>query len=176
MNRWTEVYIGLGGNVGNRRRTLEKTLALLDVVSGLRVETLSPLYETSPIGPRQRPFYNAVLRARTKLAPLELLAALQAVEKAAGRRKAVRWGPRAADLDILTYGRRRIRSRRLTVPHPELSGRRFVLEPWKDIAPGFRPPGHTLTVKRLAARLTDPAQKVKLIKGALRRKKARAKT
>lgn len=160
--RWKEIWLGLGSNRGDRLGNLSR--ALRELASGGRLRGLesSPVYETSPVGPRQRSFLNAVLRARTDLAPLELLSLLKRIEKAMGRKKTLRWGPREIDLDILLYGRRKVRTPRLTVPHRELARRKFVLKPFADLSPGHRIPGTGRTVARLLAELTDPDQRVRL--------------
>jgi 2-amino-4-hydroxy-6-hydroxymethyldihydropteridine diphosphokinase len=157
-----DVYIGIGSNRGDRMRFLSRACRAL--ASGGRVSGLvrSPVYETSPIGPRQRPFLNAVVRARTALPPAALLAFLKQIEKKLGRRRGVRWGPREIDLDLLLYGRRKVRTARLTVPHRELSRRKFVLKPMCDLSPGLRPPGSCRTVRQLLRALTEPDQKVSL--------------
>lgn len=160
-----EVYLGLGGNVGDRKKYLRRALDELEKEAEVRVLKRSSLYETSPLGPRQRNFLNQAVRIATSLGPFELLALLKRIEKRLGRKKAVRWGSRAIDLDILTYGRRRISSPSLTVPHPGLGGRRFVLEPLREIAPRLKPAGLGNTVSRLASQLTDPAQRVRLFTG-----------
>ena len=165
--RWRKAHVGLGGNVGDRRKSLARALRLLQTHPGLRLRKVSSLYETSPVGPRQRPFFNAAAEIDTILSPLELLSFLKRVEKLAGRRKTRRWGPRILDLDLLTYGRLRLRGRALTLPHPELARRKFVLVPLAEIAPRLRAPGLNRTAARLKSELTDPSQKVKLIKGKL---------
>ena len=155
-------YIGLGSNIGRRAHNMSAALARLRADPLIRISEVSRVYETSPIGPRQRNFLNAVVCIRTAHSPKQLLAALQTIEKKLGRKKRVRWGPRIMDMDLLFYERRVFRSARLTVPHPEFSRRKFVLAPLSDIAPRFRPPGFKQTVRALAAQLTDPSQKVKL--------------
>jgi 2-amino-4-hydroxy-6-hydroxymethyldihydropteridine diphosphokinase len=121
------------------------------------------VYETSPVGPRQRWFLNAVAELRTALPPTELLSRLKALERRLGRkRRSRRWGPREIDLDLLFYGRRRLRGRGLVVPHARLRERKFVLRPLADLAPAFRDPVTGLTVRTLLRRLTDPAQTVRL--------------
>lgn len=112
------------------------------------------MYETEPVGGPPQPWYcNAVLEAETVLPPEELLAALQGIEAAMGRTRGERNGPRVIDLDILFLGGRIIAGDRLTVPHPRLCGRRFVLEPLAEIAAGFIHPVRGVTVRELLERV-----------------------
>ena len=136
------VYLGLGSNLGNRAAHLGVALAGLGA-AGVAARRRSPLYETAPVGPPDQPwFLNAVLEAETRLDPTALLAAAKAVEGAAGRQPGPRWGPRAIDVDILLYDDRRIDQPDpwLTIPHPELWRRLFVLVPLRDLRPDLRGP------------------------------------
>ena len=135
-----EVLIALGGNMGDRRASLRRGVALLapEVV----VQAVSALYESAPVGVTDQPsFLNAVVQAETDLAALTLLDKLQAVEYALGRRPGLRWGPRPLDLDLLAYGDEAITSERLTVPHPRIHERGFVLQPLADLVPERVLPG-----------------------------------
>ncbi len=145
-------YVGLGANLGDRHHSFDSALELMPGV----VEAQSPRYETVPIGPPQPSFLNAAVRLRTALAPLQLLEALLAIERTLGRDRAqeTRWGPRTLDLDLLLYGGRRLRSARLTVPHPRMHGRAFVLRPLADVAPEAVIPGRGLA-RRFLRRLAD---------------------
>ncbi len=131
------VYIGLGSNLAEPREQLRGALRALAAVPSSRLVAVSSLYASDPLGPPDQPRYNnAVATLETLLAPLELLDALQAIEKAHGReRKAERWGPRTLDLDILLFGDRLLDEPRLTVPHYHLHARAFVLYPLAEIAP-----------------------------------------
>jgi 2-amino-4-hydroxy-6-hydroxymethyldihydropteridine diphosphokinase len=157
-------YLSIGSNSGDRIKNLSAALKHLSRSGAVRINKISPFYETSPVGPRQRPFLNAAVRIRTVLTPKALLKALKSAEKAAGRKPTFRWGPRAADLDLIAYGSEAFRSRALSVPHPEFRKRKFVLVPMKDIAPRLKVPGSRKTIARLERELTDPAQKVRLWK------------
>ena len=106
----------------------------------LEVEAVSRVRETPPMGPPQPAYLNAVVRIRTTLAPLELLEMTQGFERAAGRVKGERWGPRPLDLDILLLEDLQYHSPTLTIPHPGIASRRFVLEPLCDLNPAFRHP------------------------------------
>src|SRR5437867_665789 len=121
-------YIGLGSNLGNREANLRMALRLMTRLS--RVEAVSALYESDPVGPEQPPYYNAACRIETGLEPLPLLRFLQSIEHEIGRRSGgERWGPRPIDLDLLLYDDRIVDSDDLSVPHPRLSERAFALAP-----------------------------------------------
>jgi len=131
----------LGSNLGNRVAALRTGVAAL-IQAGLEPEAFSDLYHSRPkYLPDQPPFVNAVGRFRTRLTPLQVLAAGRAAEAAAGRRPRERYGPRELDVDILLYGGRRIEGEGLTVPHPALAERLFVLVPLAELDPGLEVPG-----------------------------------
>jgi len=141
----SRAFIGLGSNLAHPRRQLAKALARLNATNGVRLVAVSPSYVTAPIGGITQPdFVNAVALVETTLPPRALLARLQAIE-----RRQQRWrdaatprnAPRTLDLDLLLYGARRMRSAQLTVPHPRMHERAFVLRPLTDIAPAIRIPG-----------------------------------
>ena len=141
-------YIGLGSNLAHPRRQVARALARLDALDGVRVTAVSPNYVTAPIGGAPQPDYvNAVARIATSLSPRTLLARLHAIERRQHRRRDPS-GPRNAartlDLDLLLYGARRITSVQLTVPHPRMHERAFVLKPLTDIAPTVSIPGRGL--------------------------------
>jgi len=128
----TRAYIGLGANLGDPIATLRAARRALDAHG--RVSATSSLYRTPAWGVTdQPPFVNAALSLETALAPLDLLAALKAIETSLGRVATFRWGPRAIDLDILVYGDVRLDDPRLTIPHPRLAERAFVLVPLAEI-------------------------------------------
>jgi 2-amino-4-hydroxy-6-hydroxymethyldihydropteridine diphosphokinase len=141
----TRAFIGLGSNLAHPRRQLAKAVARLDAIGGVRVLAVSPSYVTAPIGGIAQPdFVNAVALVETTLPPRALLARLQAIERRQQRRRDAatpRNAPRTLDLDLLLYGARRMRSAQLTVPHPRMHERAFVLRPLTDIAPAIRIPG-----------------------------------
>lgn len=127
-------YVGIGSNLGDRRTHLTGALAALAQLG--TVAGGSPIYETDPIGPAdQGPFENAVVAIDTDLAPMALLDALLGIEADAGRERRERWGPRTLDLDILWFDGREIDEEGLTVPHPRIRERRFVLSPLVYLAP-----------------------------------------
>lgn len=143
----TEVYIALGSNLGDRTGYIASALEALAALATDGQVACSPLYETAPMGPQDQPAYvNAVCRLSTRLLPLALLDATQAVEIAQGRvrdvnKPAIRWGPRSLDLDILLYGEQRFENERLTVPHPGMAQRSFVLQPLVDLEAALEIPG-----------------------------------
>jgi len=146
------VAIGMGANVGNPRRAFRRAAhALLPL---LRNPKTSPVYRTSPVGgpPDQPDYLNAVIAGRATLTAHALLTLLRNLEKAAGRKPAAaRNGPRPLDLDLLLYGDEQIATRRLTVPHPRMTSRLFVLVPLADVAPWRVVPGTGKTVARFLA-------------------------
>jgi 2-amino-4-hydroxy-6-hydroxymethyldihydropteridine diphosphokinase len=128
------VYIAFGGNVGDREANLRAALHLLR--EHVQVEAVSSLYETEPAYVLDQPrFLNGVLRGTTRLEPMELLRALKEIEAALGRRPGLRNGPRPVDLDILRYGDVSLATPELTIPHPRIAERPFVLVPLAEIAP-----------------------------------------
>ncbi|MFV8819590.1 2-amino-4-hydroxy-6-hydroxymethyldihydropteridine diphosphokinase [Haliea sp. E17] len=128
-------YIALGSNLGNPLAQLQRAAGALDKLPGTRLAACSPLYRSAAVGPGEQPDYlNAVVRLDTDLQPLALLDALQAIEAAQGREREVRWGARTLDLDLLLYGAQRIDEPRLTVPHPRMTQRAFVLYPLAAVA------------------------------------------
>lgn len=146
-------YVGLGSNLAHPRRQLAKALATLDVVDGIRVVAVSPNYVTAPVGGAPQPDYvNAVALLRTTLGPRALLARLHGIERRQHRRRDAqtpRNAPRTLDLDLLLYGARRVRLRGLTLPHPRMHERAFVLKPLTDIAPTITIPGRGLAARYL---------------------------
>jgi 2-amino-4-hydroxy-6-hydroxymethyldihydropteridine diphosphokinase len=140
----TRTYVGLGANLGDRERTLRAAVDALAGEAGIEVVAVSTLRETEPVGVGEQPlFLNGVVALETTLAARELLERLLAVEQRFGRvRIPGEHGPRTLDLDLLLYGADLIDEPGLTVPHPRLHERRFVLEPLAELAPGLVVPGH----------------------------------
>jgi len=135
-------YLGLGTNLGDRQGNIQIALRKLAELPTMEIGRVSSLYETAPVGVTDQPdFLNVVAAVRTGLGPLETLDVLLHIENQMGRVRTERWGPRVIDLDLLLYGGERISSPRLTVPHPRLRERAFVLIPLAEIAPEMRLPG-----------------------------------
>jgi 2-amino-4-hydroxy-6-hydroxymethyldihydropteridine diphosphokinase len=147
-------YIGLGANEGPRLAQLRRALFALLTHPEMSVRRISPVYETEHVGPTpQPPHLNACVGAETSLAPRVLLAVLQGIEARLGRRWRGSMVPRPLDLDILLYGERRLRSISLTVPHPRMHRRAFVLVPLADIAPRLVLPDSRQTVTEACAKI-----------------------
>jgi 2-amino-4-hydroxy-6-hydroxymethyldihydropteridine diphosphokinase len=134
------IAVGLGSNLGPLERNLLDAASALERVPGLTPRALSSAYLTEPVGPPQPAFLNAVLLAETTLPPLEVLAALQGVEAALGRRRGSGHGPRVIDLDLLLAADGVVATQRLTLPHPRLRERAFALVPLVEVWPGARDP------------------------------------
>ncbi len=138
-----ESYIGLGSNLNNPELQLKKALAALNEIPGATLAQYSSFYRSEPLGPGDQPYYiNAVALLTTDLTPMELLGQLQLIENRQGRvRDGQRWGPRTLDLDLLLYGDEIIDEAVLTVPHPEIRHRNFVLMPLLELDPHIEIPG-----------------------------------
>jgi 2-amino-4-hydroxy-6-hydroxymethyldihydropteridine diphosphokinase len=147
-------YIGLGSNLGDKKGNCVKALELLGRAG--RVSTVSSFYCTEPVGPPdQEDFINAVVELETDLSAEQVTAACHAIEDELGRSRTVRWGPRPIDLDLLLYGEAVITTPGLTVPHPFLALRGFVLFPLAEIAPQAMHPLLHKTTARLLEELKD---------------------
>ena len=140
---WRPAYIGLGSNLQDPKAQVLRACAALQALPGTRLVSLSPLYRSRPFGPVPQPdFVNAVAAVLTQLDPRALLGELLALERAFGRpAERERWGPRIIDLDLLVHGRERLAEPGLTLPHPGIVERNFVLYPLCDLAPDLDVPG-----------------------------------
>jgi len=152
-------YLALGSNLGDRAGRIARALDELEA-AGARVARRSALYETEPVcGAGQRWFINCVVEVETELMPLALLRMLKRIERELGRRRATGLQPeaRSIDIDILVYGNHTVSMPELTIPHPGLPERRFVLEPLRELAPDWRHPATRQTVEEMLSGLRTHA-------------------
>lgn len=152
----TECFVALGSNLGDRRAHIGAAVGALSRLPGTEVTRVSTIIETEPVGPAgQQRYLNGVAQIRTSLGPRELLTHMLGIELERGRDRAAspRWGSRTLDLDLLVFGERVIQEPGLSVPHPRLRERLFVLEPLFEIAPGLVLPPDGLTVREVLASL-----------------------
>jgi 2-amino-4-hydroxy-6-hydroxymethyldihydropteridine diphosphokinase len=156
--RLLPAYVAIGSNLDDPRAQVERAFAALDRLPATRCVLRSSLYRSAPLGPVAQPdFVNAVAGLLTELEPAPLLAALQDLERSLGReRPALRWGPRRIDLDLLVHGGSRLESDELTLPHPGIAERAFVLVPLAEFAPDLVVPGLG-PVRELLARVDAAA-------------------
>jgi 2-amino-4-hydroxy-6-hydroxymethyldihydropteridine diphosphokinase len=153
MTVWQPAYVAIGSNQQDPRAQVERAFGELALLPDTRLLARSRLYATRPFGPvAQDDFVNAVAGLLTQLAPLALLEQLRRIESAHGRVRGERWGPRTLDLDLLVHGRTRLDDAQLTLPHPGIVERNFVLYPLADLAPELDVPGMG-RVADLAARV-----------------------
>jgi 2-amino-4-hydroxy-6-hydroxymethyldihydropteridine diphosphokinase len=132
---WVDAFIGLGANLGDARAAVRAAVVAIGATDGVRLVRQSPLYGSTPVDAGGGDYVNAVVQVQTCLPALALLHALRAIEFQAGRERPFRNAPRTLDLDVLLYGSAIIQSEELTLPHPRMAQRAFVLRPLADIAP-----------------------------------------
>jgi len=156
--------IGLGSNLGDPVDQIERAIEAIGSLPLCGVRAVSGLYANPPIGPQDQPDYvNAVAEIETALAPEALLRALKGLERAAGRSYTRHWGERMLDLDILTFGDREMADPELTVPHPEIANRHFVLAPWLEIRPDAALPDGRRVATLLEAVSDHPLRYLKAV-------------
>ncbi|SJZ86626.1 2-amino-4-hydroxy-6-hydroxymethyldihydropteridinediphosphokinase [Selenihalanaerobacter shriftii] len=128
------VYLSLGSNLGDREEYLKEAISKLGQHIQIKVDTVSSVYKTEPVGyTNQDEFLNLVVKIKTSLSPMELLNHIQEVEKNLDRVRDIRWGPRTIDIDIILFGKNKVNSQRLTIPHPRFHERAFVLVPLAEL-------------------------------------------
>lgn len=136
-----QAYLGLGSNIGDRKQQLLKAIDLIGNIKGIKVTKQSSIYETAPIGYTDQPnFLNLCLEIETELSPQQLLKHCLDIEQQLHRVREIRWGPRTLDIDILLYSDDIIETNNLSVPHPRMQERAFVLIPLNDIASDKKDP------------------------------------
>lgn len=161
-------FLSLGSNLGDRLGNLVIGVQGVAALPESSVEATSSLYETEPVGRKEQPpFLNAVVAVVTGLSPHDLLGALQAIEKRAGRQRLQPWGPRTLDIDIVLYGDLVYADAVLSIPHPHFATRRFVLVPLAELAPSLVPPGNDRRTVRQLLRLCPDKSAVRRIDKAL---------
>lgn len=136
-----QAYLGLGSNIGDRKQQLLKAIDLIGNIKGIKVTKQSSIYETAPIGYTDQPnFLNLCLEIETELSPQQLLKHCLDIEQQLHRVREIRWGPRTLDIDILLYSDNIIETDNLSIPHPRMQERAFVLIPLNDIASDKKEP------------------------------------
>jgi len=149
-------YLGIGSNLGDPVRNCREALRQVSTLKGSEVLRRSSLYRTEPVGVEAQDwFVNGVVELRTDFPALQLLKALQWIERSMGRERTERWGPRVIDIDILLFGQQIVHAEGLVIPHPEMHRRRFVLEPMNEIAPYVIHPLYGVSMRGLLDRLED---------------------
>jgi 2-amino-4-hydroxy-6-hydroxymethyldihydropteridine diphosphokinase len=165
-------FIAIGSSQADALRQAERAVERLGAWKGTSVVAVSPWFETTPVGPADSQFVNGVVEVSTSLPPLKLLDGLQSLERELGRQAGERWGPRAIDLDLLACGDTVIEHGRLQLPHPALWYRRFVLDPWEQIAADWIVPRWNMTVADLRQRLLQRPLPVRLVGGDVESRRA----
>lgn len=152
-------FIGIGSNLGNPAENCEEAIRLLNAEPEVEVAARSCLYESEPVGKTdQNWFINAAVSIKTSLTPEALLETILKIEKVFGRKRREKWGPRIIDLDLLVYEDRVINSNNLTLPHPEMAKRRFVLLPLSEFAGDYLHPVENKTIHDLLKELPESPQ------------------
>ncbi|MEL6939581.1 MAG: 2-amino-4-hydroxy-6-hydroxymethyldihydropteridine diphosphokinase [Cyanobacteria bacterium J06598_1] len=147
--------IALGGNLGDSQQILSNAITVIDTVPGIQVLARSHFYKTAPVGPPQPDYINACITVETNLSPRDLLHRLLAIESQFGRVRKERWGARSLDLDLLIYSDYIIEAPRLTIPHPRLHERPFVLIPLMDVAAHWQHPILHKSIEQIVAELSQ---------------------
>jgi len=155
----SRVYIGFGANLGDRLHNIVTALNRLKQCAGLKLLSISSIYETEPVGcPNQADYLNGAACFKTELPSVQILTCCQQVEALGGRIREGHWQARTIDLDILIYDQEIIRSENLTIPHPLLAKRRFVLTPLAEMAPNLMVPGINRSIQELLTFVQDDSR------------------
>ncbi|MBS3787824.1 2-amino-4-hydroxy-6-hydroxymethyldihydropteridine diphosphokinase [Candidatus Bipolaricaulota bacterium] len=157
-----KAFIGLGSNLGNRERNIDNSLRLLDEREGLELTARASNYETEPVGPTQPWFINTAVKVETSSPPEDILAACKEIEKRIGRADSLKWGPRLVDLDLLLVNGYVLEDQELTLPHPQMEERRFVLLPLLELEPDLVHPKLQTPIKELLPKLEEDKKVIKL--------------
>lgn len=169
MTQMVPFYLGLGSNLGQREEYLCQALNQLVDQEGIRLLRWSSIFETEPVGLKNQPFFlNMVVAGETELSAHELFQVTSRIEQLLGRTRQVRWGPRTIDIDLLLYDQLCLNTAELTLPHPRLAERAFVLIPLAEIAAKVVVPGLGQTVETLLAKVSRKGVKMwmnKLLRG-----------
>jgi 2-amino-4-hydroxy-6-hydroxymethyldihydropteridine diphosphokinase len=154
-----KTYLSLGSNLGNKLRFLKEAISKIGESNKIAINRVSSVYETQPVGyEEQEWFLNLVIEIKTSLVPRDLLDHVLSVEDQMGRKREIKWGPRNIDIDILLYDNQVMQSDRLTLPHPRMHERRFVLLPLAEIAPQLIHPQLKKSVKELLEGCEDKSK------------------
>lgn len=149
-------YLSIGSNIGDRLETFQSAIQLLDRNDKIRLEDVSSIYETDPVGyTDQACFLNAVIKITTSLNPEELLQTCLFIESELGRKREIRWGPRTLDLDILLYNQENIETESLIVPHPRMQERAFVIIPLMELDPNIKLPNVNAALDDILNQIPD---------------------
>lgn len=151
-----KAYIALGSNMGDRFGYLTQAIILLESHENIAVENTSSIYETDPVGfTDQDQFLNMAIQVRTSLGPMELLDTCLEIELKLGRKREMKWGPRTLDLDILLFSHENIETEKLTIPHPRMSERAFVILPLLEMDPNLTLPNMKESLKNCLLSIPD---------------------
>lgn len=163
MKQEIQAFLGMGTNLGDRLKQLRQAIAMLQQAKGIQVNQVSSVYQTSPVGYLNQPhFFNLVCRIQTVLTPMELLQQTQLIEQKLQRKRTLRWGPRTIDLDILLYGTAIVKRSNLTIPHPRMQERAFVLVPLYELVGDIVIPGTNQLMSQWMNQIPED-QKIKKI-------------
>ncbi len=160
-----KVFIGLGSNLGDRKKNIDNSIRLLHDPGGnnnIEILDRASYYETEPVGPIQPWFINTAIKIETSLSPEEILSKCKEVERRIGRVDSFRWGPRLVDLDLLLFGDRVVNTEQLVLPHPQLEERKFVLLPLIELEAQLTHPGLGIPLENLLPKTEGDKKVVKL--------------